>query len=393
MLSDNFNFTTSQPDSSSDSDAEWGSYSCVYPDDFNFPASGSSSESDVDWTSCPSPLWSEDAVCIDGTTEIDEEDGASTTAVASDALDPMTESAMWQKESVVGGRGYIRSAKRFAGMILPVAVVVSLAVNILVALHSQSDEKDGSPPTDDFSQPPISVHCGRSIEDYMVDIDLACCGGAEDDHPDARCSVGSWTPKSMDGFSTQVWYEHNLYVCTDSCAKLVLPLWSQCIRPELLDMYGSIEESPAWLFKPVVAKCSQPTERRTKCEDDDSIIDLFSHTFIEPKQGRQHQLSHPPNSLCAELRDGQIECDDLLTDRGKHSVEYPEGWYDDTCCRSCPVYWPRAIIADLESSAVNHHEASHNPELPKSKIDFQALVEAVEQQEQAVANLTVPLMS
>ena len=291
------------------------------------------------------------------------------------------------------------AAKRFATKAIPVVALVSMvsvAVNLAFLLHGQADAAHTT--SVDTSGPPIRVQCGRSIEQYMVDIDRVCCGDAMQDLNSPWCSVGS--RRVVDGHKTDlVWSTHNLFVCTDSCSELVLPLWSQCIQPELRDQYPSIEESPAWLFQPIVAKCSQPAARRNRCVDDDSVTDPFTESF------HSSQSSDAPPSLCREIRAGLVECDDLVGADGKLSGEYtdsdglvwsklgyPSGWYDDACCRSCPAYWPRALLADMEQARAEGSEAQgkFDSGLLLSKQTLQSVVAALERQQQADVNGTLP---
>ena len=376
------------PETSSDSETCWGSSSSASerPEDPDVVNSFSL------WPgpSATLPLGSSGVAPLAMNMEPDQRlvSGDEECVVTPSALGPLSERDVWQKPSTSGGRGYIRTAKRFVARGLPAVMVVTLALNVLLTLRNNQAHQQHGSLADDSSKPASSVQCGRSIEEYMLEIDMACCGDVLDDHPDSRCSVGSWIAGK--GKRTQVWRENNLYVCTDSCAERVLPLWSQCIQPELLDKYGASEASPAWLFKPVVAKCSQPAKRRTTCEDDDSVVDPLLHTLTElnATMRLKGEMPHEPRSLCAELRAGQLECADLLTPDGLRSADYPAGWYDDTCCKSCPVYWPRAVLPDLDLSSRSGAHSSIWHDMLNSKSSFQAVVEALEEQEQASASVT-----
>ena len=305
----------------------------------------------------------------------------------------------WQVDSIGSGSGYIRPAKRFAAVLLPLVAVVSVAVNLILLLHGQSDAMDGTASADS-AQPSVTVQCGRDFDQYMVDIDRACCGDATDKASIEWCSTGpSSVFVDLERNTTQRESAHSLYVCTTRCAELVLPLWSQCIQPELLAQFPSVEESPAWLFQPIVAKCSQPAARRNRCVDDDSVTDPFTESF------HSSQSSDAPPSLCREIRAGLVECDDLVGADGKLSGEYtdsdglvwsklgyPSGWYDDACCRSCPAYWPRALLADMEQARAEGSEAQgkFDSGLLLSKPTLQSVVAALERQQQADVNGTLP---
>ena len=287
----------------------------------------------------------------------------------------------WRADSIGSGSGYSRPAKRFAATILPLVAVVSVAVNLLLLLRGQSDAMDGAA-TRDSAQPSATVQCGRTIEQYMFDIDRACCGDATDESSVEWCSSITSILVDSERNTTKHENAHSLYVCTTRCAEVVLPLWSQCIQPELLTQYPSIEESPAWLFQPVVAKCSQPAARRNRCVDDDSVTDPFSFNFLQSSS----QSSDAPRSLCRELRAGLLECDDLLGSDGRHSNEYPTGWYDGACCRSCPAFWPRALLDEMRHGC----SSCLDPELLASKPTLQALEAAMEREQQADLNGTFP---
>ena len=334
--------------------------------------------------------------------DVELSDQAFAAALSSESLGSGKHWSPSRVETIGNGQGYALAAKRFATKAVPVVALVamvSVAVNLAFLLHGQSDQAHTT--SVDSTRPPVRVQCGRSIEQYMVDIDLVCCGDAMQDLTSPWCSVGS--RRVVDGHKTAlVWSSHNLYVCTDSCSELVLPLWSQCIQPELRDQYPSIEESPAWLFQSLVAKCGQPPLRRRTCVDDDSLVDPFSYSFIQSsaitKQAEVPRTSLPPGSpsntsadaprsLCRELQSGLLECDDLSGTDGKFSDEYPAGWYDDGCCKSCPVYWPRVLLVELEASRKNGGAITRSlldEGMLTSKATFQAEVTAMEDQQNAI---------
>ena len=316
---------------------------------------------------------------------LDSESGDHAFATASTS-DHLSSGKLWPPahvETVDSGTGYVVAAKRFATKAIPVVALVSMvsvAVNLAFLLHGQADAAHTT--SVDTSGPPIRVQCGRSIEQYMVDIDRVCCGDAMQDLNSPWCSVGS--RRVVDGHKTDlVWSTHNLFVCTDSCSELVLPLWSQCIQPELRDQYPSIEESPAWLFQSVVAKCSQqPVLRRRTCVDDNSLVDPISYNFTNSKSSA-NTSADAPRSLCREVQSGLLKCNDLLGPDGKFSDEYPAGWYDDGCCQSCPVYWPRILLAELEARGQKGGQILGSRMLTL-KATFQEAVAAMEGQQNAI---------
>ena len=386
--------------SASPSSSAWSSYSMWDSSDSGFWDSSDSSEFAqrldighvgddanrpvVDFRGSGKESWSWQTVSPGQQSPVDQQLGSDHQMVA------------WQAESSGGGRGYVRTAKRLAVAFVPLVAIFSLGINVLLLLYDHSVSMEGTTAVDSSRPANVPPMCRRRLEQYLVDIDQACCEGEEaQDLSSPWCSVASPDADvNSNRNETQLATMHSLYVCTDRCSEVVLPLWSQCIQPELLEQYPMVEESPAWLFEAVVSKCSQPAERRKMCVDNDSLTDPFSHKFLQSGEVMNqvakpcssfpsspcNQSSNVARSLCGELRAGLVTCDDLLGTDGEHSYDYPQGWYDDACCRTCPVYWPRAL---LEDSSRHGYLARVDGDMFASKQTFVDIVAALEQQEMA----------
>jgi hypothetical protein len=329
--------------------------------------------------------------------------------------------AAWDK-SVSGssdgssGGGYSKTAKRVAAKAVVAIAVVSVILAIVQTL-SASVPLSGTPTTDSGAAA-IQLQCGRTMKQYLLEIDRACCGD-----PTATFQGSHEGEPWCSGARRQEHAGHALYACSPACHDLVLPLWEQCIQPELLQQSGvdlnedpdsdlddvgqdyggpaSILDSPFWLFAPVVAKCSQEPMARATCVDDNAVVDDFSQNFImyhtddqapyrfvpdySSTRGSNVVPLGPQPSLCEEIRDGLVKCDDILGPGGVLSDEYPRGWYDDTCCESCPVYWPRRLFrmvqAPQQGADADAAATLFDPDMLSAEHQFKTIVAALEQQD------------
>ncbi len=325
------------------------------------------------------------------------------------AQDPVT-SGPWVlfptavETDIGGGGGYRRASKRFA-----VAILGTIAV-VLLSGYARTAAPGGVASDDGLAPPAEHVQCGRTIQEYMQDIDSACCGSINLLHGDPMCSgpmldvldvAGrSWSDGAIGTIVENSDGEHTLYICNDLCAMTVLPLWEQCILPELgTPLHGMA--TPLWIFEPVVAKCSRPRPERSVCIDDDTVTDPFLTTFV-PKDimnARLNTSDASAPSLCEEIRTGLNTCENVRAadpdPNGLHpwvDSIYPSGWYDNiaggtTCCASCPAYWPRRALRGQErwhgtNSTLSLEEASlFHPDILTDEYAFKAIIAKMEQQD------------
>jgi hypothetical protein len=297
-----------------------------------------------------------------------------------------------------GGR---RVSKRFAVAVLGTVAVISV---FLLSRHATT-AGPSKPTWDDGLGPAVpSVQCGRTIEEYMWDIDDACCGQL---YGDPMCSSSLGATESNG---------HSLHICNDLCAMTVGALWEQCILPEY-QRPGQSTATPLWIFEPVVEKCKQPRQQRLECVDDDSLIDPFLPKFmsLETLETTLHISDSSAPSLCEEIRSGLITCEDVSstaqTETDGYSI-YPQanrhnahGWYDNiaggfSCCESCPPYWPRRALrrsahgsGDVRVLPPPDVASLFQPEILNDEQAFKAIVSKLEERDRVDDSIVSPVGS
>ena len=299
------------------------------------------------------------------------------------------------------GSGDRRVSKRFAVAVLGTVAVISV---ILLSRHGTTAAPSNATWDDGLTPPVAGVQCGRTIEEYMRDIDDACCGQL---YGDPTCSSSLGATESN---------EHSLHICNDLCAMTVGALWEQCILPEY-QRPGQSTATPLWIFEPVVTKCKQPRQQRMECVDDDSLIDPFLPKFMSPEtlETTLHISDSSAPSLCEEIRSGLITCEDVSstaqTKTDGYSI-YPQanrhnahGWYDNiaggfSCCESCPPYWPRRALrrsahgsGDVRVLPPPDEASLFQPEILNDEQAFKAIVSKLEARDRLDDSIVSPVGS